>query len=237
MKCLNLTRLILNATPPDSRIGDLMKYYVLIILVLGFFLGSCAPSTATTPMASESLPLYDGPIETLAIVLGSGEYFSSYSDLAYQESVSNIYSSQYVRSRFDVVERQDTTKLLEEQNLIKDGLVDNNAGPEIGQLLGAQNVLIVEVTNATATYVSGSVFKVFGLGGSGYNTDVRVSMRLIDSETGVVLGFSTGSANQLVADGISIIGIKANVNDEEGAIISLFPAAIRSALDQLLVNL
>jgi curli biogenesis system outer membrane secretion channel CsgG len=217
-----------------------MKHRLAFLIVLNlswFILSSCAPTTATTPMASESLALYDGPIETLAIVLASGRSFSSYSDFAYDESVSNIYSSQYVRSRFDLVERQDTTKLLEEQGLIKGGFVDNDAGPEIGQLLGAKNVLIVEVTNATATYVSGSVFSILGLGGSGYNTDVRVSMRLIDSETGVVLGFSTGGANQLVADGISIVGINANVNDEEGAIISLLPAAIRAAIDQLLLQI
>ncbi len=198
-----------------------------------FFLAACAP--AAKPMASASLAPYDGPIETLAIVLASGRYFSEVETLVYDESVTTIYQSNYVRSRFDLVEREDTTKLLEEQNLIKDGYVDNSAGPQIGQLLGAKYVLIVEVTNATATYVSGG--GLFGLGGSGYNTDVRVSMRLIDSETGIIVGRSTGRANQLIADGITILGINANTSDEESAIISILPAALQDAIDVLLLQI
>ncbi len=198
-----------------------------------FLLAACAP--AAKPMASASLPPYDGPIETLAIVMASGSYFSEVETLVYDESVTTIYQSAYVRSRFDLVEREDMTKLLQENDFIKNGYVDNSAGPQIGQLLGAQYVLIVEVTNATATYVSGG--GLFGLGGSGYNTDVRVSMRLVDSETGIIVGRSTGRAKQLIADGITVLGINANTSDEESAIISLLPAALQDAIDILLLQI
>jgi Curli production assembly/transport component CsgG len=216
-----------------------MKRYLsatCIAIVSLLFLSACAPAaTAAKPMASESLAPYDGPIETLAIVLSPGSYFYGMDDLIYDESVTAIYGSTYVRSRFDLVEREDTNTLLSEQNLIKDGYVDNSAGPQIGQLLGAKYVLIVEVTNATATQVSGGGF--LGLGGSGYNTDVRISMRLIDSETAVIVGRSTGRVSQLVADGISILGMNANVNDEQSAILSVFPTALRDAIDVLLLQI
>jgi curli biogenesis system outer membrane secretion channel CsgG len=214
-----------------------MKRYLSVtyIVIALLFLSACAPAAAPKPMASASLPPYDGPIETLAIVLSPGSYSYGMDDLIYDEAVTAIYQSDYVRSRFDLVERQDTGTLLEEQGLIKDGYVDNSAGPQIGKLLGAKYVLIVEVTNATATRVSGGGF--LRLGGSGFNTDVRISMRLIDSETALIVGRSTGRVSQLVADGITILGMNANMNDEQSAIISVFPAALQDAIDVLLLQI
>jgi curli biogenesis system outer membrane secretion channel CsgG len=214
-----------------------MKRYLsaTCIVIALLFLSACAPAAAPKAMASASLPPYDGPIETLAIVLSPGSYFYGMDDLIYDEAVTAIYQSDYVRSRFDLVERQDTDTLLEEQGLIKDGYVDNSAGPQIGKLLGAKYVLIVEVTNATATRVSGG--GILGLGGSGFNTDVRISMRLIDSETALIVGRSTGRVSQLVADGITILGMNANMNDEQSAIISVFPAALQDAIDVLLLQI
>lgn len=204
--------------------------FVFLITSATLLLASCAPS------ASNFDSTYDGPIETVGIVMEETYNHSQrFQDIAYDQALTGFYGHPYGRSRFDVLERQRVETVLSEHDLVQDGSVDRSEAPRLGELIGAQYVVFIDLTNLSANFVSGSSFQIAGvsLGGSGYRADAQVTLTMVDTETGLIVARSTGQANEVIGDAVSVMGASAQLGDEESALLNVLPQAIENALNDL----
>lgn len=195
-----------------------------------FLLCACAPGASSFDAS------YDGPIETVAIVMeDTYNQSQQFQDIAYDQALTSFYGRPYDRSRFDVVERQRVETVLSEHDLVQDGSVNRSEAPRLGEFIGAQYVVFIDLTNLSANFVSGSSFAVAGvnLGGSGYRADVQVTMTMVDAETGLIVARSTGQANEIVGDSFFIMNTSASIGSEESALLNVLPKAIGNALNDL----
>lgn len=203
-----------------------------ILITYLFVLSACAPSTSPSAFSGS----YNGPIESVALVMEpTYDYSERFQDVAYDRALTQFYEHPYGRSRFDVVERQRVETVLSEHDLVQEGYVDSSEGPRLGELIGVQYVVFVVLTNLSVEYVSSSGFQVAGLslGGSGYRADAQVTLTMVDTETGLIVARSTGQANEIVGDSVSIMGTSATVGNDEGALLTVLPKAISSAVNDL----
>lgn len=195
-------------------------------------LSACAPSASPQAFGDS----YDGPIESVALVMEpTYDYSERFQDVAYDRALTGFYEHPYGRSRFDVIERQRVETVLSEHDLAQGGYVDSAEGPRLGELIGVQYVVFVDLTNLSVEYVSSSGFAVAGLslGGSGYRADAQVTLTMVDTETGLIVARSTGQANEIVGDSVSFMSTSATVGDDEGALLAVLPKAIGDAVNDL----
>lgn len=210
-------------------------------VVLAFSLSSCAP---TLGVASEqpytSARPYTGPISGVAIVMSTPQQrYRELADSAYSFMVSVFSGHPYARARYDMIERSEIERIIEEHRLSADGFVDQSTAPMLGQLLGAQYIVVVDLINADirSSGVSGVNVGGVRLGGGVATVTVAVSSRLIDATTGRVLatgmGTVTGTAVTGARVGSSGFGSEASL----GAAIDLFPEAAMRSLNQMFSRL
>jgi curli biogenesis system outer membrane secretion channel CsgG len=91
--------------------------------------------------------------------------------------------------RFKVVERSKLESVLEEQNLGASGRVRQGTSAKIGQLTGAQYLVMGTVTayeEDVASTGGGISIKGISLGGSKQNAYLAVDIRVVNTETGEV---------------------------------------------------
>lgn len=91
--------------------------------------------------------------------------------------------------KFKVVERSKLESVLEEQNLGASGRVRAGTGARIGQLTGAQYLVMGTVTayeEDVASTGGGISFKGISLGGNKQNAYLAVDIRVINTDTGEV---------------------------------------------------
>jgi curli biogenesis system outer membrane secretion channel CsgG len=91
--------------------------------------------------------------------------------------------------RFKVVERSKLESVLEEQNLGASGRVRQGTGAKIGQLTGAQYLVMGTVTayeEDVASTGGGLTIKGISLGGSKQNAYLAVDIRVVNTDTGEV---------------------------------------------------
>jgi len=70
------------------------------------------------------------------------------------EAVADILSTElFNTNRFDVIERQAITKILEEQKLQMTGVTDMSQAAEIGKMLNVEKILIGSVSRLGQTYI------------------------------------------------------------------------------------
>jgi curli biogenesis system outer membrane secretion channel CsgG len=90
---------------------------------------------------------------------------------------------------FKIVERSKLESVLEEQNLAASGRVKAGTGARIGQLTGAQYLIMGTVTayeEDVASTGGGISFKGISLGGKKENAYLAVDIRVVNTETGEV---------------------------------------------------
>ena len=91
--------------------------------------------------------------------------------------------------KFRIVERSKLESVLEEQNLGASGRVRSGTGAKIGQLTGAQYLIMGTVTayeEDVASTGGGISFKGISLGGKKENAYLAVDIRVVNTETGEV---------------------------------------------------
>jgi curli biogenesis system outer membrane secretion channel CsgG len=92
-------------------------------------------------------------------------------------------------NKFRVVERSKLESVMEEQNLAASGRVKGGTGARIGQLTGAQYLVMGTVTSYEEDVAStggGISFKGISLGGKKENAYLAVDIRVVNTETGEV---------------------------------------------------
>ena len=141
-----------------------------------------------------------------------------------QVSMSEMLATALAQtSRFVLVERERLDKVIAEQNLALAGLVDESAAAEVGNLLGAQYVVVGAVTSATRD-------KLDKFGYKQIDVKVGVDVKAVDTSTGKLLvsesALGISSHKEITtADGVVV---SAALDDA-----SVYGAAARDAVEKV----
>jgi len=104
--------------------------------------------------------------------------------------VTNMLASELAaRNAFTVVERRKLRAVLEEQDLAESGLLKPGEGAKIGQLTGAQYLVMGTITAFqpdTETKVSGGMFRRARVEQTNHGSYLALDLRVVDTSTGEV---------------------------------------------------
>lgn len=104
--------------------------------------------------------------------------------------VTNMLASEIAaREVFTVVERRKLYAIIEEQNLAESGLLKPGDGAKIGQLTGAQYLVMGTITAFepdSETKVSGGLFRRTRIEQTNHGSYLAVDLRVVDTTTGQV---------------------------------------------------
>ena len=104
--------------------------------------------------------------------------------------VTNMLASELAaRDAFTVVERRKLRAVLEEQDLAESGLLKPGEGAKIGQLTGAQYLVMGTITAFqpdTETKVSGGMFRSARIEQTNHGAYLALDLRVVDASTGEV---------------------------------------------------
>ena len=116
---------------------------------------------------------------------------------------------------YRVIERNAIDKILNEQNFSNSDRVDPNTAAKIGHILGVDAVIVGDITqfgrddqNKNIGGALGKWGSGYGLGGVGHHSAkavVQITARLIDTNTGEILGSATGEGTSK-RSGTSLLG-------------------------------
>lgn len=94
-------------------------------------------------------------------------------------------------NKFRIIERKRLESVMEELNLGMTGLIDSGKMKEIGKLLGADAVLLGELSSVKYTHSKQSIFIMWT---EGEKTTVSMNARLVNTETGELLASAGADA-------------------------------------------
>ena len=137
----------------------------------------------------------DDPI-TIAIIPLEYRGHYRYARVNVGEQISALLTDYMVNQQvnFQLVERDRLNTILSEQNLISSGVVDPSRAVDLGRLLGADALIFGTVTQFNLE--STGRVRVRGIGVGGTRGRVSLTTRMVNAESGVILGSvqGTGSA-------------------------------------------
>jgi curli biogenesis system outer membrane secretion channel CsgG len=138
------------------------------------------PSVAAAPSSKPVLAVMKFQDETGAMAMQGG----------IGRVVTNMLASELAaRSEFTVVERRKLAAILEEQDLAQSGRLKPGEGAKIGQLTGAQYLVMGTITAFqpdTETKVSGGLFGRAKVEQTNHGAYLAIDLRIVDTSTGEV---------------------------------------------------
>lgn len=137
---------------------------------------------------------------------------------------------------FEILTRTDVDKLVQEHELAATGLIDVSTAPAFGKMLGAEYLLITNITGLSSRKKTASVV---GSGSKNYIVTARMAARIVEVESGRVVLAATGSAtssNKMtkIAGGLIRIGTD---EVDQGLADEAIEKAAEALVDKLLTNL
>jgi curli biogenesis system outer membrane secretion channel CsgG len=148
--------------------------------VITFALGALAPALLSAASAKPILAVMKFQDETGAMPFQGG----------IGRVVTNMLASELAaREAFTVVERRKLRAVLEEQDLAESGLLKPGEGAKIGQLTGAQYLVMGTITAFqpdTETKVSGGMFSRARVEQTNHGSYLALDLRVVDTSTGEV---------------------------------------------------
>ena len=148
-------------------------------------------------------------------------------------ATSAIYEGLSNCSDFELLSRTDVDKMIQEQELAATGLVDDSTAPVFGKMLGAEYLLIANVTGLSNTKKDN---KAVGKGKNNYVVTAKMSARIVEVETGRMVLAATSSATSKVKVTGSLVRVGTNSFSPELAEEALENAA-KDLVKNLLANL
>jgi curli biogenesis system outer membrane secretion channel CsgG len=197
-----------------------MRNAVLCLVVLGVLVGSAEAGAGAGPAtpqqtagAAPAVPSQTPPPPTgrkkrvavfdfdYATVHGSvAALFGQ--DVDVGKGITDLLVTDLVKDgSYSVIERKALDKILKEQNFSNSDRADPNSAAKIGKLLGVDAMIVGSITQFgnetknTNIGGGGGGFGGFGLGGVGHKKSkaiVAVTARLVDIDTGEILGVAEG---------------------------------------------
>ncbi|MEM6429962.1 MAG: CsgG/HfaB family protein [Deinococcota bacterium] len=197
-------------------------------------------SQSTAYVGSNPNTLATPPVTT-TIVVGeslSRPYSPPLVDAIYSSTLVQLRRHPFFRPRFILVERNQLDSILEEQSLGASGVVNLSTAPQIGNILGAQKFIYVELLEADANRTGASLggTPIGTLSATGYRTTVSVSMRLVDTQTGQLDALGVASDEAFVPESVVLNRMRAGVSEVDSAIMALLESAIFKAANDLAID-
>lgn len=115
--------------------------------------------------------------------------------------IADLLSGLLLNSKYHIIDRSQTMRILQEQSLGLSGVIDENTAPKIGKLLGVQAMFDGSVTEYQSRMVN--IQLVQGEAPAYINSShAGLTLKLIDAETGQIIwsGTASGSSIQNEAD-------------------------------------
>ena len=144
-------------------------------------------------------------------------------------ATSAIYAGLSNCPDFELLSRTDVDKMVQEHELTSTGLVDDATAPAFGKMLGAEYLLIANVTGLTNTKKDN---KAIGNGKNNYVVTAKMSARIVEVETGRMVLAATSSATSKVKVTGSLVRVGTNSFNSE-----LADEALEKAANDLVKNL
>ena len=144
-------------------------------------------------------------------------------------ATSAIYAGLSNCPDFELLSRTDVDKMVQEHELTATGLVDDSTAPTFGKMLGAEYLLIANVTGLSNTKKDN---KAIGNGKNNYVVTAKMSARIVEVETGRMVLAATSSATSKVKVTGSLVRVGTNSFSPE-----LAEEALEKAANDLVKNL
>ena len=194
------------------------------------FLVICAVSTVCLAAPSGAMRLGILPVFKAAAV--SADLTLDDTEIA----TGVIYAGLTNCEDFEILSRTDVDKLVQEHELTATGLIDTSTAPTFGKMLGAEYLMITNVTGLSSRKKTASVA---GTGSKNYIVTARMAARIVEVESGRVVLAATSSAtsgNKMfkVTGGLIRIGTD---EVEQGLADEALEKAAEALVDKLLANL
>ena len=137
-------------------------------------------------------------------------------------ATSAIYAGLSNCPDFELLSRTDVDKVVQEHELTATGLVDDSTAPAFGKMLGAEYLLITDITGLTNNKK----------GKNNYVVTARMAARIVEVETGRMVLAATSSATSKVKVTGSLVRVGTNSFSPE-----LADEALEKAANDLVKNL
>ena len=201
------------------------KFFVAIIALV-----ICAASTMCFAQSSGAMRLGILPVFKAAAV--SADLTLDDTEIA----TGIIYAGMTNCPDFEILSRTDIDKVVQEHELAATGLIDMSTAPTFGKMLGAEYLLITNITGLSSRK---KIASVVGTGSKDYIVTARMAARIVEVESGRVVLAATSSAtssNKMfkVTGGLIRIGMD---EVDQGLADEAIEKATEALVDKLLANL
>jgi len=210
------------------------KNKLMVAAAAAMLVSACAPSksvkTQQTLSVNETekvVSKYTGPKRRIGVV--EFENKSAYGQGRLGGAASDILVTELVKSgKFIVVERDRMSKIMEEQKLQTQGLIDSQTAVQIGQIMGLEAIVVGSVSQF-GVKKEGSDYLITQ--SKRQVAEVAVDLRLIDVQSGQVILADSGKGRAKTTKA-SFLGMGTKGGYDE----TLEGEALRAALVQFVDN-
>jgi curli biogenesis system outer membrane secretion channel CsgG len=230
------------------------KGLLLALAILLAFVTGSAPQSASAQAASPRKPrVAVMDFDYATVQTSTSALFGTNVDVG--KGITNLLITDLVKDgSYSVIERQALDKLMTEQNFSNSNRADPASAAKLGKLLGVDAIIIGAITefgNETQKKNlggGGGNWGGFGLGGIGHSNskaNVGINARIINVETGEILGVADGTG-QSSRSSTSLLGGGGDWHGWGGGNAdfgssnfqqTIIGEATKSAVDQLSTNL
>ena len=200
-------------------------------MAIVFAISACTPATDAESVERFDAP-YDGPPETIALLIDArGQLASTTQETMADAALFALLDHPYAFKRFDVIERSRVDAILAEFDLARGGLVEASTAARVGELLGAQSIVLMSLSGVS---VSPYALGVSGFGLAVYDVRASVSMRMVDVATGRIVAAVQQRVQQVVPGAFVAAGIAFGGSPEDAALLTAVTDGASRAIDDLM---
>ncbi len=203
-----------------------MRNAVLCLVVLAILAGLMPAAKAQAPAAAPAVPSQTPPPATgrkKRVAIFDFDYATVHSSVAalfgqdvdVGKGISDLLVTDLVKDgSYSVIERKALDKILKEQNFSNSDRADPNSAAKIGKLLGVDAIIVGSITQFgnetknTNIGGGGGNWGGFGIGGVGHKKSkaiVAMTARIVDIDTGEILGVAEGKGES-ARESTSLLG-------------------------------
>jgi curli biogenesis system outer membrane secretion channel CsgG len=210
--------------------GHVARFWFVLLLIVT---AACAPTSGSAGGHRLFDAPYDGPIETLALVLDSRTRFVSDTEAAMTDvALAALVGHPYTFRRFDVVERSRVDAITSEAGLARSGLVDLSTAARLGDLLAAKYIVLMSVSGVSVSPYTLGVSRGTGL--SVYSVRASIQLRMVDVATSRVIAAIQSPVQRVVPGSFAVRGVGFSGRPDEAALLNAVADGAQAAVDDLM---
>jgi len=150
------------------------------------------------------------------------------------DGMADMLTTALVKSgKYIIMERQEMSRLLQEQQMGQSGIVTEQSAAEVGKMLGVELAVVGAVTEFGHTKKDmGIKIKGFGIGTKSQTATVAVDVRLVNTSSGEIIAAESVRKEES-SSGLSVDTPDGRFNNASQFDNSLVGKATRNAIDQI----